>query len=143
MNSEAPLPVVDPSVQDCFLWKPGMSNQLSTQRPADPAYCRAAVPLDDRWPRWNQCSRKPKVWYEVTGVGKCGFCTTHDPAKIRERRVARDRKDAASFRMRVNEMKYRERGPAFADALREIAKGHNDARSFAREILEKWKEPLE
>ena len=150
MTDEA-LPQAINDLRDCWIWTPDRDpNRLTGSPKVDLERCRASVAMDTRWPRWHQCQKKAKVWYEVferdekrQSLGKCGFCTTHDPIKVKERRIAREKRESASWDLRMNELKYRTAGPAFADALRQIANGHNDPRTLAKLTLEKLKESLE
>lgn len=75
--------------------------------------------------RFRQCS-KPN------GHGPDGaFCKQHDPAAAAERRAKHEAKHAA----RTIEWRFQSRGRAFAEALKQIADGHNDPRQVARDAL--------
>lgn len=98
-------------------------------RPPDRTRCCAVVTEQTNgWYRDHQCTRK-------RGFGPNGdYCKQHDPAAAEARRKASRANEEAkyeAFRMEAY-------GRAFHDALRKIADGHNDPRTLASEILDKF-----
>lgn len=75
----------------------------------------------------HQCTRR-------RGHGPEGaYCRQHDPAAKREREKAGDRK--YQERIRRDTRLY---GAPFVEVLVSIARGHNDPRAVAREVLTKY-----
>lgn len=111
------------------------SNALYRERYGQWAGNNAGSPPDytrccaDVWPPpghiSSQCSRK-------RGHGPDGaYCKQHDPAEVKRRQEeasARYERDMARRRLGFD-------GRRFRDALRQIAKGHNDPRALAVEVL--------
>lgn len=95
----------------------------------DMARCRAQV-YEPVSRNFGQCARKKAV--EVDGVG---YCNQHSPSAQKRRNEARLEREAAEQRQRDRRFK---RPIDYRDALREIAAGHNDPRSVARDALERW-----
>lgn len=93
----------------------------------DKSRCRAAVPEEGRGVGFRQCSRKP-----ANGER---YCKHHTPEAIQARRDANSKRwqERAEQEKRRN---MRWHGAPFIAALREIAKGHNDPRSLAHEVLQ-------
>lgn len=76
-----------------------------------------------------------------------GYCSTHDPVAVKANRKAREAKWSAEYDARVaarkEDMRVRQLGIAAVDAIKAIAKGHNDPRSLAIHVLTSCKEPIE
>lgn len=110
----------------------------------DTSRCRAAVSGGARSFNFHQCSRKVKITRLVNHKGtaiEMGYCTTHDPVRIKEKNKAwRTALEARWDAEKVAAAEKRNRlecGVAAIEALRQIADGHNDPRSLAIEILDK------
>jgi hypothetical protein len=100
------------------------------RKPAiDFARCRAQT-YDNVSRNFSQCSRKKVI--ERDGVG---YCKQHDPEAEKARDAVRREREMAEARTRERQWK---RPLEYRDALREIANGHNDPRTVAREALEQW-----
>lgn len=81
-----------------------------------------------RWPKNKQCDRK-------RGYGPDqAYCKQHDPAAVEKRRGAAD----ARYRDAQNKRRYELYGRTFFDALKKIADGHNDPRTLAMDITQKF-----
>lgn len=90
--------------------------------------CCEEVYRDDRWARGHQCNRK-------NGHGPEGlYCKQHDPAVVKARRSEQSRKDYE----KQNEDRKNSHGKNFYNVLKQIADGHNDARTLASETLSKF-----
>ena len=91
----------------------------------DERRCRASV-HNDFGVGFHQCCRKP--------VEGGLYCRTHDPAAIEARRKASNERYATkAAKEKRRNMAWH--GAPFIAALREIAKGHNDPRSLAAQVL--------
>lgn len=105
-----------------------------TNKPHDPKRCCASVPDGGRHVTFHQCSRKPKVFY-----GALGYCTSHDPVAVAEKRRAQKAAWKAEWEAKAaaiaDAKKRREFEAACIAAIREIAAGHNDPRSLASGVL--------
>jgi hypothetical protein len=60
------------------------------------------------------------------------YCKQHDPATVKARAAKADEE----YRVKHYAEMKRWCGPSFLEALRKIAAGHNDPRTFATEIVE-------
>lgn len=108
-----------------------------------PGRCCADVPEGGRSPLFYQCKKKitvQRLVREPDGSTKeWGFCSTHDPDAEAMRREARQAKWKEENAARVlGWQRALKRPEEYADALRQIAAGHNDPRALAAEILAKW-----
>jgi hypothetical protein len=96
----------------------------------DPTRCAELVWTNDRWPTCNQCTRK-------RGHGPDGlYCKQHDPAAVQARREEASR--AYQEKMDRQNRPFRER-VHFRRALEDIANGHNDPMTLAKQVLEEFK----
>lgn len=101
----------------------------SMSPPIDPARCRVQT-YDDISRYFNQCARKKVI--EHDGIG---YCKQHSPAESAKRAAAsKDKHDRQSAILR----RTYDRPHDYRGALREIAAGHNDPRTLAKAVLEKW-----
>ncbi len=98
-------------------------------RKFDPACCKAGFWSNERWSRYSQCSRKPVI---------DGWCKQHSPEAEEARE--RQRKERADAEQRKWDRAF-SRPRDYETALQQIADGHNDPRTLAREALEKWRTP--
>lgn len=97
---------------------------------AIPDRCAKTVCSNDRGAIPSQCARK-------RGHGPEGaYCKQHDPDAVAARRMASMRKYNAEA-ARDNKQWW---GPKFLSVLEQIAAGHNDPQSIAREILGEFNE---
>lgn len=97
-------------------------------RKPDFTKCCEQIWTRERWSRHMQCSR-PR------GHGPDGaYCKQHDPEVVKARKAAMDARSKESWNKRMMEVY----GKTFFDALVKIAEGHNDARSFAQEVIDKF-----
>lgn len=88
--------------------------------------CVEVTRYENGWPRNHQCNRK-------RGHGPDGeYCKQHDPAAVAERNRASHEKHDAAWQIRRKEIA----GPRMFKIIEQIANGHNDACSLAREFLE-------
>lgn len=60
------------------------------------------------------------------------YCKQHDPDAVKARRDA----SMAEYISNINKERYKWNGPAFYEALKAIAEGHNDASGYAQEIID-------
>jgi len=104
---------------------------------------------DDFGVGFHQCSHKAKVKRTVKWHGKAieaEYCATHDPVKVKERRDARDAKWRAEWEAKnkaIAESRRKQNLQIEAlEAIKQIAKGHNDPRSLALEVLASHGEEL-
>jgi len=97
--------------------------------PHNPAYCCATI-WGPRVTSW-QCNRKPSVFY-----GSLGYCKQHDPAAQIARRAEQDKRLREQMETDARKYALRALGPKAIEALRQIAAGHNDPRSLAKEVLD-------
>lgn len=108
--------------------------------PHSPTNCCAAV-YGERVQPW-QCSRKPAVWY-----GDLGYCKQHDPAATLRRREERNARYKAEsdreMRKWEEQKRLRDLNAAALAAIKEIARGHNDAQALARSVLAENGEPVD
>lgn len=95
-----------------------------------PDYDRCCESLMDRYhPGGHQCTRK-------AGHGPDGaYCRQHDPAARAARTAASDERYRVQLNRRIVEMS----APRLLEALRQIADGHNDPRTLARETIDSIK----
>lgn len=87
-----------------------------------------------------QCANTAKNFRLVEGHGPpLGFCGTHDPLRVRERREKRSAAWRAKIYMEASERKTNEdlkvMQKAALDAIQQIADGHNDPRALALTVL--------
>lgn len=92
-----------------------------------PDYDRCCAKLHDRYhPGGYQCTRK-------RGHGPDeAYCKQHDPAAVKQREA----EARAKFIAERNRERVKWFGPTFLAALRQIADGHNDPRTLAKETIE-------
>lgn len=77
---------------------------------------------------FGQCTRK-------RGYGPGGeYCKQHDPAAVKARREKSDSEWKAKF----NKDRVRYYGASFLAVLQQIADGHNDPRTLAKETIEAY-----
>lgn len=131
-------------VYNAVLWTP---HKMHGGKP-DMLMCRGGVHQSIGWGTY-QCSRKATVFRLVTTsvygaltpppAISAGFCSQHDPVKVKARADANAAKYKANRAIESAErdLKY-VRPIEYRDVLRQIADGHNDPRTVAREILVKW-----
>lgn len=95
--------------------------------PYDPKYCCEEVGRNQGgWTMFGQCQKKP-------GHGPDGlYCRIHEPEYEKNRRAERDKKDKERWDLKFKPYKDKD---SFLEALRKIAKGHNDPRTLAEEVL--------
>jgi hypothetical protein len=94
--------------------------------------CEEVADYSTRFPMYHQCRRK-------RGFGPDqAYCKQHDPAAKKAREEEQNKKYIEGRNKRMVEWN----GPAFLEALRKIADGHNDARGLARETIAKFEEKL-
>lgn len=79
-----------------------------------------------------QCSRK-----RGHGPDKA-YCKQHDPEAVKGRRSAQERK----YYDELNKKQSQWHGPKFLAVLRQIADGHNDPRSIAKEVIDAYEKSL-
>lgn len=108
--------------------------------------CNAAV-HDGFGVGHHRCGRKAKVTRDVLWHGKphrLEYCGIHDPVKVAERRAKLNRIADEKYQARrakwAAETRIKTLGPVAIDALKEIARGHNDPRTLAMDILRDHKE---
>lgn len=78
---------------------------------------------------WHQCNKK-------RGFGPDGaYCKIHDPDYVEMKR----KKEHKEYVLKTNKQRYQWHGKNFFDALEVIANGHNDPRSLAVEVIDKFK----
>jgi hypothetical protein len=107
--------------------------------------CRASVAEGGRSVMFHQCSKAGKVQL----ADGSWWCAAHSPVALKARKDVSDAKMAAFMaRIDANTASQRARAnmerafPTLVDALNQIAAGHNDPRSLAREALGEFlKEP--
>jgi hypothetical protein len=80
----------------------------------------------------HQCGRKRGF-----GPDKA-YCKQHDPDAVKARRAASERK----YLDEINAKQSQWHGPKFLAVLRQIADGHNDPRSIAKEAIEEYERSL-
>lgn len=104
--------------------------------------CRHAVHDGGRSCGFHQCNKKAKVFREAKWHGKVetfGYCGTHDPVAVAQKKAERDAKWKAQWdaQQAAAQAKRdaRELAERSIEALRQIAAGHNDPRSLAIEVL--------
>lgn len=78
------------------------------------------------WPSFHQCERRAKV------DGR--WCKQHDPEAVKAREAERTAKWNADMATRRVELA----GQRFLNALRQIADGHNDPRTLARDTIKEF-----
>lgn len=95
----------------------------------------------------HRCGAKAKVTRTVEWHGKTytlGYCGRHDPVVVEARRVKRkaenEAKNKAWDEERAEKKRLRELRAEAVEAMREIARGHNDARGLAENLLQKFGE---
>ncbi len=90
--------------------------------------CESVTRYVGRWPQHAQCSNK-------RGHGPDqAYCKTHDPARVAARKEESDKR----YRAKVDKWRFEAYGKSFYDVLVQIADGHNDARSLAKETISKF-----
>ena len=93
-----------------------------------PDFSRCCVKVRDgssRWPHYYQCSRK-------NGHGPDGaYCKQHVPDVVAKRDEERRERELARYRKQQMEWA----GPRWFNVLKQIADGHNDPRSLAKEAI--------
>lgn len=107
------------------------TGRTGNKQEGNPERCRQAVHDEGRWPGYHQCTRKPVVFRDIADPphrGRFGFCKLHDPEAVAAKQAA---KDAEWKRKWGAETRRREAKEKCIATLREIAAGHNDARSIA------------
>lgn len=107
----------------------------------DPKYCAAAVHKGGRSVGFHQCNRKPVIHREIEGK-KYGFCKQHDPvlvaAKDKARREKWDREWAEKQAKWDRQEQTAKALQACKKAIEQIAKGHNDPMTLAKETLKQF-----
>lgn len=95
----------------------------------------------------HRCGAKAKVTRTVEWHGKThtlGYCGRHDPVVVEDRRAKRKAEEDARYKAQTEkwaeEKRLRELRAEAVNAIREIARGHNDARALAQEVLSKFGE---
>jgi hypothetical protein len=87
--------------------------------------CCEEVRAPERWGLYHQCTR-PR------GYGPdAAYCKQHDPEVVNARKEKAD----TEYRKKHRADMTRVYGSSFLRALRQIAEGHNDPRSLAKEIV--------
>ena len=87
--------------------------------------CCEEVRIPHGW-QYYQCARK-------RGHGPDGeYCKQHDPAAVK----ARKEKSEAEWRAKFNKERVKYYGATFLKVLQEIADGHNDPRTLAKETID-------
>lgn len=116
--------------------------QRHTNQPGSSKLCRASVVGDGTygWINQHQCSRKPVVFRALKEGGEeYGFCKQHDPQAVKHRDQARReqwRKEAEERQASYNREKQTKAAmDACKAAIENIAAGHNDPMTLARETL--------
>lgn len=127
------------------IWTPHASAKDWTPPPGT---CSAAA----RGKRFHpvRCGRVAKVKRRVLdhagNVLEVEYCGTHDPVKVREKNEAREKAWQAKWDAREASRREADRRLSLRneclEAIKEIARGHNDPRSLALEILQKHSEEL-
>jgi hypothetical protein len=94
--------------------------------------------------RWHQCGKPAKV----TLADGSTWCGVHSPQAVERRKEQARKRDAendAASRRRMAQWRFEAKRnsdfPKLLDALRQIARGHNDPRTLAAEVLADWPEP--
>jgi hypothetical protein len=100
--------------------------------PPDFTRCCYEVFSSERGVMHHQCANRRNA-----GPDKA-YCKVHDPEAVKARAAASDRK----YRDETNRQQVQWHGSSFLAALRQIADGHNDPRSLAREVIEKYEGSL-
>lgn len=93
-------------------------------------YCRASVHRADGW-GFRQCDNLGK-YQDADGIH---WCAVHEPSREEKRRAETEARQTAAWNKQRCKSAYGYLGVKFRDALREIARGHNDPRSLATEVL--------
>jgi len=94
--------------------------------------CEEVSDYSTGWPRYHQCS-KPRGH----GPG-LAYCKIHDPAAKKAREEKSQRKhDIESNKWRTERFSSR-----FLAVLRQIAEGHNDPRTIAKEVIAEYESGL-
>lgn len=113
--------------EECLKYRYGAWAGLAGAR-YHPEHCCEPVYSQDKWSREHQCNRR-------NGHGPEGlYCKQHDPAVVKARRSEQSRKDYEKW----NEDRKNHHGKNFYTVLKQIADGHNDARTLASETLSKF-----
>lgn len=87
--------------------------------------CQEVQVYPGNWPSYHQC-RRPR------GHGpEQAYCKQHDPAAAETRRAAL----TARSKEKWDKRRYELYGKQFFDALKQIADGHNDPRTLAKETI--------
>lgn len=118
------------------------SSDVTVFRPSifvEPARCRSGV-----WPDHGslyQCGNQAKYHRIVEGYNNpLGFCGTHDPKRVRERRAKIDAEKELRRAKKCVEKVAIQRLDAMKvkalEAIREIANGYTDPQALAKRILE-------
>lgn len=130
------------------VYKPRYRPEGAGQYVPPAGHCCAAV-HDAFSVGFHQCSKRPKFKRDVLWYGKpvtLEYCGVHGPVAVKARRDARDAKWRAESEARraaqAEADRLRDLRAAAVDALKSIAKGHNDPRSLAIGILTACKEPF-
>lgn len=111
-----------------------IENKMYRGKLTDPRCAQCVPDRSTNWPIYQQCEKVGKVQTE----DGYWWCNSHSPeacAKRKAKRAESDAKWLADFQARV-------RGPAqmaaMRKALEEIRDGHNDPRTLAKEVLDKF-----
>lgn len=106
-------------------YKAGYGDSFAKRPPDMTRCCEEVTRYIGNWPHSGQCARK-------RGYGPDGaYCKQHDPEAATKRRAEVDEREAARWRKQRLEWA----GPCFYAVLKQIADGHNDPRSIAREAI--------
>lgn len=98
-------------------------------RKYDPKRCVEYVARRDGWGGY-QCARK-------SGQGMDGlYCKQHSPENVIEKNRIQSEKWKKEWAEDAKKRRLSNASKGFYDALKQIANGHNDARSFAKQIIE-------
>lgn len=117
-----------------------------------PKYCCHAVHEGGHGVGFYQCNNGPKYFRLVARIDwrtgeattepvERGYCGTHDPVRVAERKKKRNEKNAAEEVIRKAKQDKRRTREEFVaaciEAVRKIGAGHNDPRTLALEVLQK------
>lgn len=92
--------------------------------------CRASVHRSDGW-GFAQCGKVGKH-QDAAGIW---WCSTHEPERRKVREAETVARQKAAYERDSQSFWYGHLGVKYRDALRQIAAGHNDPCSLAREVL--------
>lgn len=106
-------------------YKAGYGDSFAKRPPDMTRCCEEVTRYIGNWPHSGQCARK-------RGYGPDGaYCKQHDPEAAAKRKAEVDEREAVRWRKQRLEWA----GPRFYVVLKQIADGHNDPRSIAREAI--------